>query len=313
VEGFAKIAHPLHDLTKKNAAFIWTEACEGAFVELKRRLTSAPVLMAPTDHGQYILDTDASDFALGAVLQQKQDDGLVHVIAYGSRSLAGPERRYCITRKEMLAVVFGLKKYRQHLLGRQIIVRTDHAALIYLYRTPEPLGQQGRWLDLLSEFRLKIEHRPGHKHGNSDALSRRPCEHDGGEVCAQCVKGTTAGVSSKSQPTTRLGLERELADPESSMSDATDSPPESDYEEEVESESSERDRGEFEQPDPPRESTSVPVPITQLEQMDDSDEPDPRVTDPVPEPMIVVPYDPDIVVKEEVGEMELEPELASPD
>jgi len=105
VEGFAKIAHPLHDLTKKNAAFIWTEACEEAFVELKRQLTSAPVLAAPTDHGQYILDTDASDFALGAVLQQKQDDGLVHVIAYGSRSLSGPERRYCITRKEMLAVV----------------------------------------------------------------------------------------------------------------------------------------------------------------------------------------------------------------
>jgi len=159
VEGFAKIAHPLHDLTKKNAAFIWTEACEEAFVELKRRLTSAPVLAAPTDHGQYILDTDASDFALGAVLQQKQDDGLVHVIAYGSRSLSGPERRYCITRKEMLAVVFGLKKYRQHLLGRDITVRTDHAALTYLYRMPEPIGQQGRWLDLLSEFQPNIEHR----------------------------------------------------------------------------------------------------------------------------------------------------------
>jgi len=93
VEGFAKIAHPLHDLTKKNVAFIWTEACEEAFVELKRRLTSAPVLTAPTDHGKYILDTDASDFTLGAVLQQEQDDGLTHVIAYGSRSLSGPERR----------------------------------------------------------------------------------------------------------------------------------------------------------------------------------------------------------------------------
>jgi len=160
VEGFARIAHPLHDLTKKNAAFIWTEACEEAFVELKKRLTSAPVLAAPTDHGQYILDTDASDFALGAVLQQRQDDGLVHVIAYGSRSLSEPERRYFITRKEMLAVVFGLKKYRQHLLGRDITVRTDHAALTYLYRTPEPIGQQGRWLDLLSQSsspRLSID------------------------------------------------------------------------------------------------------------------------------------------------------------
>ena len=118
VEGFAKIAHPLHDLTKKNAAFVWTEDCERAFQELKRRLVSAP------DHGKYVLDTDASDFALGAVLQQEQDDGKVHVIAYGSRSLSGPERRYCITRKEMLAVVFGLKKYRQHLLGRTILIRT---------------------------------------------------------------------------------------------------------------------------------------------------------------------------------------------
>ena len=293
MEGFAKIAHPLHDLTRKNAAFIWTEACEEAFVELKKRLTSAPVLASPTDHGQYILDTDASDFALGAVLQQKQDDGLVHVIAYGSRSLSGPERRYCITRKEMLAVVFGLKKYRQHLLGRDITVLTDHAALTYLYRMPEPIGQQGHWLDLLCEFQPKIEHRPGHKHGNSDALSRRPCEWDGGEACAQCVKGTTAGTNSQLRSENRLGSEGVLADPESSMSDATDSPPESDYEDEAESESSERDRGESGQPDPPRESTSVPVPVAQLEQMDDSDDPAPESADPTPEPMVVVPYDPD--------------------
>jgi len=82
---------------------------------------------------------------------------------------------------------------------------------------------------------------------------------------------------------------------------------------EAESESSERDRGETVQPDPPRESTSVPVPVAQLEQMADSDDPAPESADPTPEPMIVVPYDPDVVVKEEVEEVELEPELASPD
>jgi len=97
------------------------------------------------------------------------------------------------------------------------------------------------------------------------------------------------------------------------MSDVTDSPPESDYEDEAESESSERDRGEIEPSDPPRESTSVPVPVEQFEQMDDSDDPAPESADPIPEPMIVVPYDPDIIVKEEVEEVELEPELASPD
>jgi len=113
--------------------------------------------------------------------------------------------------------------------------------------------------------------------------------------------------------TTWLSIEGAQADPESSMSDVTDSPPESDYEDEAESESSERDRGEFEPSDPPRESTSVPVPVAQFEQMDDSDDPAPESADPIPEPMIVVPYDPDIVVKEEVEEVELEPELASPD
>lgn len=117
VPGFAKIAHPLHNLTRKNAAFLWTDACEPTFLELKACVTSLPVLVAPNDDGIYVLDTDASDFALGAVLQQYQVDGTLCVIAYASCALTAPECRYCITQKELLGVVFGLKKYRQHLLG----------------------------------------------------------------------------------------------------------------------------------------------------------------------------------------------------
>jgi len=108
-----------------------------------------------------------------------------------SRSYQCGERRYCITRKELLGVVYGLKKYRQHLLGRPIVVRTDHAALTFLMITPEPVGQQGRWLDLLSEYDINIKHRPGRVHSNSDALSRRPCEQSGGQACQQCL-GTIA-------------------------------------------------------------------------------------------------------------------------
>jgi len=96
------------------------------------------------------------------------------------------ERCYCITRKELLGVVYSLKKFRQHLLGREIVVRTDHAALTFLKKTPEPVGQQGRWLDLLSEYIIEIQHRPGHAHSNSDALSRRPCERNSKE-CQQCL------------------------------------------------------------------------------------------------------------------------------
>jgi len=140
------------------------------------------------------LDTEASDFALGGVLHQRQD-GVLKVIGYASRSLTAPERRYCITRRELLGVVFGLRKFRQHLLGRRVVVRTDHAALTHLMRTPEPIGQQGRWLDFLAEFDLEIIHRAGKNHSNSDALSRRPCQRGITTDCPQCVRGTTAGVT----------------------------------------------------------------------------------------------------------------------
>ena len=182
IHNFASIAWPLHNLTKKGATFEWTPACETAFQELKRALTSTPILVTPSDDGQYVLDTDASDTALGAVLQQEQK-GKLHVIGYASQTLTPAEARYCITRRELLGVIFGLKKYRQHLLGRPIIVRTDHASLAYLMKMPEPIGQQGRWLALLSEYDITIQHRPGRVHGNSDALSRRPCERNSEEDC----------------------------------------------------------------------------------------------------------------------------------
>jgi len=117
-----------------------------------------------------VLHRDASDTILGAVLQQEQGGKLL-VIGYASRTLAPSETWYCITRRELLGVVYGLKKYRQHLLGQPIIIQMDHAALTYLMKTPEPVGQQGRWLDLLSEYDITIQHQPGWVHCNSDVLS----------------------------------------------------------------------------------------------------------------------------------------------
>ena len=95
----------------------------------------------PRDEGHYVLDSDASDEALGLILQQEQN-GALKVIAHVSRTLQPAENSYCTTRKELLAVVYGLKHFRQFLLGRRIVRRTDHAALTSLFRTPEPMGQQ---------------------------------------------------------------------------------------------------------------------------------------------------------------------------
>ena len=179
VHNFSEIAAPLHALTKKNAVFHWTAECQKAFDDLKDRLTEAPILALPRDEGTYILDTDASDHGIGAVLSQIQD-GEERVISYASRLYSTAERRYCVTRKELLAVVFFMKQFRQYLLGRPFRVRSDHA-LQWLRRSPEPIGQQSRWLEVLEEFSFEIEHRPGRKHENADALSRRPCSQ-----CGQC-------------------------------------------------------------------------------------------------------------------------------
>jgi transposase InsO family protein len=178
VEKFADIAAPLHALTKKNCSFLWSTECQNAFNTLKQKLTEAPILALPRDGCRYILDTDASDHGIGAVLSQIQG-GEERVICYASRLYSSAEKRYCVTRKELLAAVHFLKSHRQYLLGREFLLRTDHAALQWLRRTPEPIGQQGRWLEILEEFNFTVEHRPGAKHGNADALSRRPCKQCG--------------------------------------------------------------------------------------------------------------------------------------
>ena len=121
--------------------------------------------------GTYILDTDASDYAIGAVLSQEQD-GQEKVISYGSHMLGKSERNYCVTDKELLAVRFFIEYYKQYLLGREFIVRTDHQALVWLFSLKELKGRIARWIEILSQFNFSIQYRPGKKHRNADALSR---------------------------------------------------------------------------------------------------------------------------------------------
>lgn len=185
VKSFAEIARPLHELTRKGSPFVWSDGQQQAFDELKQRLVSAPILVQPRDEGGYVLDTDASANAVGAVLSQWQD-GELKVIAFASRALSPAERAYCVTRRELLAVVYGLRQFRHYLLAQKFELRTDHSALTYLLKTPEPVGQQARYLDLLAEYNFSIVHRSGSQHGNVDALSRRPCDRDASKPCGQC-------------------------------------------------------------------------------------------------------------------------------
>src|SRR6266516_7053 len=174
VKEFSTIAAPLHALAGKNVRFRWISECEEAFVELKRCLISSPILAMPADEGDFRLDTDASNDSIVAVLSQIQG-GEERVIAYASRRLSRQEKNYCVTRRELLAIVHFTKQFRSYLLGRDFIIRIDHSALQWLRSMPEPIGQQARWVEKLEEFHYTVEHRPGRRHGNADAMSRRPC------------------------------------------------------------------------------------------------------------------------------------------
>ena len=160
VKGFASIAKPLHRLTEKTAKFEWTSESEAAFQEIRHRLTTAPVLAFPDYTRPFILDTDASDTGIGAVLSQVLEEGGERVIAYGSRVLSKQERRYCVTRRELLAVVSFLQHFRPYLLGRPFLIRTDHGSLTWLSNFKEPEGQLAHWLECMQEFDFTISHRP---------------------------------------------------------------------------------------------------------------------------------------------------------
>ena len=178
VHKFSEIAAPLHELTKKRAVFEWELPQEDAFQTLKEKLVTAPILSYPRDHGRFVLDTDASDTGIGAVLSQEQD-GHERVLMYLSRSLTKEERRYCVTRKELLAVVYSVQQCKQYLLGRRFLIRTDHGSLTWLTNFKEPQGQIARWIEILSPYDYSIQHRPGRSHQNADALSRDPCTQCG--------------------------------------------------------------------------------------------------------------------------------------
>ena len=160
---YADLAEPLVRLTEKRAIFQWTSKQQEAFEALKERIVSAPILAYPLQEGNYILDFYASDMAAGEVLSQCQN-GEEKVIAYGSKAFSAEERNYCVTRKELLAIVWAVEAYRYYLYGRKFLIRTDHASLRWMLGCKEPKDQLARWIKRLSIFDFDIEHRPGRLH-----------------------------------------------------------------------------------------------------------------------------------------------------
>ena len=173
IPSFASLSAPLVALTKKGSKFQWGEPQNNSFNELKKYLCTAPILAYPQFDQPFVLQTDASDKGLGAVLTQFDCNRKERVIAYASRSLSNCEKNYSATEKEALAIVFAVEHFRVYLLGRTFTLITDHSALQWLHSV-EPKGRIARWIMTLQEYSFTIKHRPGISHGNADGLSRLP-------------------------------------------------------------------------------------------------------------------------------------------
>jgi RNase H-like domain found in reverse transcriptase len=163
IQGFADIAKPLTELTKKDTPFLWTPRCTTAIQQLKKIVLSDPVLWQPHPDHPYTLEVDASQYATGAILQQLDEEGRLHPVGYDSQTFNDAERGYDIHDRELLAVIRGLLAWHHLLVGspHKIRVLTDHSNLKY-YRHPQKISRWvARYLPKMAEFDFQLVYKPG--------------------------------------------------------------------------------------------------------------------------------------------------------
>lgn len=171
IKNFADIAKPMTELTKKEKDFSWGQSQQKAFETLRNSLCHEPVLRYPDFSKPFLLSTDASSVAIGAILSQMHN-GQEHPVAYASRQLNKAERNYGATERELLALVWATKHFRCYLYGNKFTAITDHSALKWMLSLKDPSSRLTRWALRLSEFDYEVIHKPGKRHSNADALSR---------------------------------------------------------------------------------------------------------------------------------------------
>jgi hypothetical protein len=170
---FSNIAIPLNDLLKKDQHWHWGQDQIDSFHLLQTVLTQEPVLQYPDFTKPFVLTTDASGFALGAMLRQGKicED---KPIAFVSRMLNKAEQNYSTIEKELTAIVWACRHFRPYLLGRTFTIVTDQKALTWMFSVKDPSSRLLRWRHLLEEFDYTIEYKAGKKNVNADAVSRHP-------------------------------------------------------------------------------------------------------------------------------------------
>ena len=165
------MARPLCNFLAKDVPFAWSQACEASFDKLKTMLVSPPIMQYPNWNLPFEIMCDASDYAIGAVLGQREDKKAL-VIYYASKTLDSAQANYTTTEKEFLAIVFALEKFRSYIVGSPINIFTYHAALKYMLSKQDTKPRLTRWILLCQEFNLTIKDKKGVENVVADYLSR---------------------------------------------------------------------------------------------------------------------------------------------
>ncbi|GJR47332.1 reverse transcriptase domain-containing protein [Tanacetum coccineum] len=176
IQDFSKIARPMTHLLEKETPFFFSKECIESFNTLKRKLTEAPILIAPDWDLPFELMCDASDFAIGAVLGQRKNKHF-QPIHYASKTMTEAQAHYTTTEKELLAVVYAFEKFRSYLVLSKSIVYTDHSAIKYLFAKKDAKPRLMRWILLLQEFDVIIRDKKGAENLAADHLSRLENPH----------------------------------------------------------------------------------------------------------------------------------------
>jgi hypothetical protein len=172
IENYAKITKPLTQLLRKEEAFVWTDLQQQSFQELINILISDLILIHPNFNSTFYLNTDASQYVIGAVLQQKDTNGNLKPVSYASRTLNQAEINYSTIEKEALAIVWSTHHFRPYLLGRRFEILSDHRPLIWLFKANDPGSRLLRWRLKLEEYDYQISYIPGTQNVVADTLSR---------------------------------------------------------------------------------------------------------------------------------------------
>jgi RNase H-like domain found in reverse transcriptase/Reverse transcriptase (RNA-dependent DNA polymerase)/gag-polyprotein putative aspartyl protease len=176
IKDFSRIARPLHNLTKKDKKWDWSQMHQDAFEELKKEFKLGRVLLQPNPEKRFFVECDSSGYAIGGELSQQDDEGRRRPVAFFSKSMQPAERNYDIHDRELLSIIRTFQQWRHYLEGANhtVVVKSDHKNLEIFKTTKVLTPRQVRWAEFLAGFDFVIEHQSGKEAARSDALSRRP-------------------------------------------------------------------------------------------------------------------------------------------